>query len=148
MTCSSCGKNIPFTGKVCPFCHRDKSRDQHVQACAFLFTLIGGAIGWFIDHLIIGIIAGGIIGTIIGLATRKSLPGPPDVRVASVAQPGNIHTQTASPQYTSIQNLPAPSVPVANLLNTRLQNLEVLRSAGTITQVEYDAQRQRILSEL
>jgi predicted amidophosphoribosyltransferase len=31
MRCSDCGKDIPFTGKVCPWCHTDESGDQQKQ---------------------------------------------------------------------------------------------------------------------
>lgn len=31
MLCSNCGKNIPYTGKVCPYCNVDKSEDQFRQ---------------------------------------------------------------------------------------------------------------------
>ena len=31
MRCANCGKDIAFTGKVCPWCHTDKSGDQQKQ---------------------------------------------------------------------------------------------------------------------
>ena len=28
MVCSTCGSDIPYTGKICPYCHSDKSSDK------------------------------------------------------------------------------------------------------------------------
>ena len=48
MQCSNCGKEIPFTGNVCPHCHANKERDQQVYATMmglfFLIALPGGIV--------------------------------------------------------------------------------------------------------
>lgn len=42
MLCTNCGKEIPFGGKVCPFCGVDKSHDRNAQANA---KVAGCAVG-------------------------------------------------------------------------------------------------------
>lgn len=74
MLCSNCGKDIPFAGKVCPFCKADKSGDQHNHTYVMLFYFIG----WFIGYYFVGFFKGilvaflfAIIGWIIGENTKK-----------------------------------------------------------------------------
>ena len=41
MLCSNCGKNIPYAGKVCPYCKIDKSADQiQHTGCMIIFVIV------------------------------------------------------------------------------------------------------------
>jgi hypothetical protein len=74
MLCSNCGKDIPFTGDVCPYCKTDKSKDQRIHAFAMLFAISGCLIGYFFGGFFKSILAGvvfGIIGMIIAMVTKK-----------------------------------------------------------------------------
>lgn len=66
MKCSNCGKKIPYTGQVCPWCHADKSADKsfhaYVSTCAILGTFIG-------------LLADQSIGALIGLAAGVFMGG-------------------------------------------------------------------------
>lgn len=46
MKCSNCGKEIPFTGNVCPYCKADKSGDQIVKVMMTVGAIIGGIVGF------------------------------------------------------------------------------------------------------
>lgn len=61
MLCSNCGKDIPFNGNVCPYCHADKSGDQMITTLG----VIGGAIGGFIGYSVNGV-GGAIVGFFVG----------------------------------------------------------------------------------
>ncbi|MEK0449441.1 MAG: hypothetical protein RL088_1709 [Verrucomicrobiota bacterium] len=72
MICSGCGKDIPFAGEVCPYCHRNKSNDQLYEGLGCL----GGGVGVVIGVVIICVMSAGseewnfwpgaIIGSVIG----------------------------------------------------------------------------------
>lgn len=132
MRCSGCGKNIPFGGQVCPYCHRDKSSDQ-AQALipilgfggAFLGLLIGG--GWGAAIL-------GGIGWIVGLALASKSPQnssrkPPEVQIVN-AEPEEDRTVSESD------------------LRSRLTTLESLRAEGLISEAEFNLKRSKILEKL
>ena len=83
MLCSGCGKGIPFVGDVCPYCQRDKSKDQTYMMLAFifgpLFALFGFGIfgGW-------GAVGGFVLGC--GIAYFVSGTGrskPPEITLKS-----------------------------------------------------------------
>ena len=59
--CPNCGKDIPFSGNVCPWCHADKSADQAAIAVAVVVLGLAGAIGYFVNDLL-----GSFIGMAIG----------------------------------------------------------------------------------
>ncbi len=40
MKCSNCGKRIPFSGRVCPFCHAQKSGDKLRTVIAAIIALV------------------------------------------------------------------------------------------------------------
>ena len=46
MKCSNCGKQIPFGGRVCPYCHAKKSGDKLSTLLATIIVL--GIVGWAI----------------------------------------------------------------------------------------------------
>jgi hypothetical protein len=82
MQCSNCGKEIPFTGNVCPHCHANKERDQQVYALAmglfFLIAIPGGIAYIFYGNytigcvaLIIAVLASAIVGA-VGTARNKA----------------------------------------------------------------------------
>ena len=63
MYCPGCGKNIPFTGDVCPYCHRDKSKAQAYHLLALASALVCGWIGYLMFKgwgAFFGFIAGGL----------------------------------------------------------------------------------------
>ena len=62
MHCSNCGKDIPFTGRVCPYCHVDKSSDQAVMALGIVGAVVGASIGY-----LVGDVAGAIAGFFCGM---------------------------------------------------------------------------------
>lgn len=45
MRCSNCGKDIPFIGRVCPFCHADKASDKASTIVLWLSFAFGGVPG-------------------------------------------------------------------------------------------------------
>jgi len=75
MTCSSCGKNIPFAGKVCPFCHVDKSSDQQTHLLATVGG-IGGALGGSYFFGFWGAVGGFFVGIFAGMVIVKKLQPP------------------------------------------------------------------------
>jgi outer membrane lipoprotein SlyB len=74
MQCSNCGKTIPFAGKVCPFCHVEKSGDQRRYAYAVLGAVTCGAAGGFVFGLwgiVGGLVVGAISGSVAGSKAKK-----------------------------------------------------------------------------
>jgi predicted lipid-binding transport protein (Tim44 family) len=67
MTCSNCGKDVPFGGNVCPYCKADKSGDQMIQAIAFMGAMAGGVAGGIVGLIVGNILAGVATGMIIGM---------------------------------------------------------------------------------
>ena len=72
MRCSNCGKNIPFNGNVCPYCHADKSGDQRKQILGMFFGMVGAGLGWAI-HGIGAALIGLVIGVIVGLIAASKI---------------------------------------------------------------------------
>ena len=62
MHCSNCGKEIPYTGKVCPYCNTEKSGDKTVSAALWVGGIPGGIIGGFVGHTAEGPIFGFMAG--------------------------------------------------------------------------------------
>jgi Short C-terminal domain len=86
MQCSGCGKDIPFNGTVCPYCQRDKSKDQAYTLVAFIFGIIGGTIGYLMFG-VWGAISGFILGCIVAAAaTLGGGTKPPEVQVVLPSQ--------------------------------------------------------------
>lgn len=40
ITCSNCGKQISIIGKVCPYCHADKTKDVNIFSVSFLIAIV------------------------------------------------------------------------------------------------------------
>lgn len=134
MRCSGCGKEIPFSGKVCPYCHRDKSADQQVHAVVIAITVVCMGLGYLFGGFM-GMLIGGGIGVVIAVGVTVSSSGkteaasqPPQVRVAPESTP-------APPQQPKT-------------VQQRLAELDMLRKEGLITEAEYSAKRQAILDSL
>jgi hypothetical protein len=72
MRCSNCGKDVPFGGNVCPYCHADKSGDQQKQVLGIFFGMVGGALGWLI-HGIGTALIGLFVGVIVGLIAASKM---------------------------------------------------------------------------
>ena len=128
--CSGCGKKIPELGKVCPYCHRDKSADVAAQGAGVIAMMIGGAIGYAIGGFGGMLIGGFALGIIAAIITQK----PPEVRIAKDRLP-------ASPNASSSTHTAAEPM-------TRLARLEALRASGVITEAEYVEQRAAIIKSL
>lgn len=72
MRCSNCGKDVPFAGKVCPWCHVDKSKDQMGLILSGLFGFGGAVLG----NLIAGgwgVACGTLLGGVGGLALASKI---------------------------------------------------------------------------
>ena len=92
MRCSRCGKDIPFAGKVCPFCGTAKSKDQLMMVCGMLFAVVGGFlgyvvtqhVGWTLLVAFIGMVAGIILvqsGVFKPQPTKEDAGSLPEVKV-------------------------------------------------------------------
>ncbi len=126
MRCSGCGKDIPFNGKVCPYCQRDKSKDQQYTVWAFILGLGLGYLGYKVFG-VWGAIVGFVVGCVIAfVASSAGSSKPPDVRVTKERQ--TEITDTSS--------------------EVRLKKLRDLQQKGLIDDDEYTARKKAILDEL
>lgn len=77
MDCTNCGKDIPFWGDVCPWCHADKSEDKR----RYLYAVVGATtVGvvclfsmgflWALGGALVGGFCGGAVAII--LTNRKT----------------------------------------------------------------------------
>lgn len=76
MKCSNCGKEIPFSGRVCPYCRADKSGDQVLHAMAIGGGIIGAIVAFVVLNLDLvpglGVAFGGaIVFAIVGAKLAK-----------------------------------------------------------------------------
>lgn len=75
MRCSNCGKDIPFAGQVCPYCHANKSKDQNLTVFAFISGFgLAIFVYWITQNIFyafFGLIGGVIIGTILFLSAQQ-----------------------------------------------------------------------------
>lgn len=126
MRCSGRGKDIPFTGVVCPYCQRDKRGDQRKRITGVSFRMIGGAVGYFASGFgaaIGGSIEGGIVGAVIAARTGAPRTRPPEVR------------NVGAPEQESVAEEASDDA-------GRLARLEAPSSRGLISQFEFYAERQ------
>jgi len=130
MLCTGCGKKIPFTGDVCPYCHRDKSQDQSLQVGTTIFGAIGGGIGYMID----GFFWGAIIGVVIGVIAAFIVEGaghkskPPIVRISDDRPP--------------VSKLPI------NPTSNKLAELKDMLNRDLISLEEFEERKRRLLDDL
>ena len=92
MCCSGCSKNISFTGTVCPYGHRDKSKDQKYMVLGFAFLV------W--DSRVLGAIGGFVIGAslayyVSGAGNTKA----PDVELKLASEPDEARLQHLKTLY-------------------------------------------------
>jgi glutaredoxin len=128
MLCSGCGKTIPFNGQVCPYCQRDKSKDQQYTVWAFILGLGLGYLGYKLFGgwgAIIGFVIGCVIAFVISGAGKSKLP---DVNVVTEKIQADSTSQSQS--------------------EDRLKKLSDLRRKGLIDESEYATKRKAILDEL
>jgi len=87
MLCVNCGKEVPFGGRVCPWCHADNSRSHasHLfsRVLGFIGAAVGAGIGYMIDEEmgwlvggVIGMIIGAVIGFSKGMSTHRNVKCP------------------------------------------------------------------------
>lgn len=73
MTCSNCGKNIPYTGQVCPFCKVNKTGDKETQTISVGVGFVAGIIAYLNTNEVGQTIGWGIAGLIMGFIFSKIL---------------------------------------------------------------------------
>lgn len=132
MKCSGCGKSIPFSGQVCPFCQRDKSGDKKQFFWVSVFMLVGAGAGLLVHRDGWGLLGGTILGGGIAGAIWK-----PKKSVAPEVKP-IVHTS----------NMVSAASSDGSKVQRRLADLEGLRKAGIVSAAEYAAKRQSILDSL
>lgn len=135
MKCFGCGKKIPFSGEVCPYCQRDKKGAQLLITAVLVFGFIGLWIGSAISGPdTSGGLWGGFIGSVIGLTLAGSAGAfkshPPHVQIYQNTKPD---LKKDSPN---------------NLLEDRLAKLNSLKEKGLITEAEFSGKKMDILSSL
>lgn len=132
MLCSTCGKDIPFAGTICPYCKRDKSGDQQTQIIAVILAALGGYVGYSVSvsGAVVGFLIGASLGTIIGMIAQRmhKQPEPPEVRI--VDSPASKPAQPTSDEAA------------------RLAKIGDLRARGLITESEYQMKRDALLRDL
>lgn len=130
MVCSGCGKDIPFSGAVCPYCHRDKSQDQAAQTLVLGVAAVVGAIGWFVFGFLGGMACFMVAGVVAALFTvgmkPKTNTRPPEVRVVSTPE-------VAQPDGSLAQ---------------KLIQLKQLHDQGLLTEQEFATKKAEILARL
>src|SRR5947207_13863499 len=94
MLCSGCGKGIPFNGQVCPYCQRDKSKDQQYTVWALVLGLGLGYLGYKLFGGW-GAIVGFVVGCLVAfVASGAGSSKPPEVRVTEDSMPGSTETSS------------------------------------------------------
>jgi hypothetical protein len=138
--CSGCGKNVPFSGHVCPYCNRDKSSDQTGTVAAGAGLLLGGVIGNLIGGfggMLIGGFVLGLLAAIVSMSGKNNTAKkPPRVRVDGLP--------AAKPQAV-------PTERVATLADTpeaRLRRLDDLLYQGLLSEQEHQDRRKAIIFTL
>ncbi len=129
MLCTNCGKDVPFIGKLCPYCKTDKSYDQETTSRSMIlgvaFSVVCGFLGWAITNdvgvTILSVIGGMVTGVALGVflpTTNSKDRLPPTVRITPVDDHAD-----------------------------RLKRLKTLFDDGYITVAEYQERRSEILKE-
>lgn len=142
MWCVSCGKEIPITAKVCPYCHRDTKASSEAQGAMYALAIVGAIVGYFINGwlgaFIGGVIVGGIGGGIV-FVKAQSKAGNDPARVKVVA-----HKNDSEKMRSNSSLSPKPPQTHAE----RLVTLTNLKNQGLITEEEFKTRREKILSEI
>ena len=71
MDCSNCGKDIPYSGKVCPYCNADKSEDKFFVTASWIGGVPGVILGCIALKSLWGIPAGFVLGMIVVYVIRE-----------------------------------------------------------------------------
>ena len=110
MLCTNCGKDIPFVGNVCPWCHANKSGDQGTVVLGLIGSAIGAGLGYLIGGIMGGVV-GWFVGIVVGVVFGDSLKGKQDAQAKA-----NLHAKEAIQQkaYTVVAQLASPAVPAAS----------------------------------
>src|SRR5690554_311719 len=125
--CSNCGAEIPYAGRVCPFCGNEKAQDKRNAWVAFGCGLVGIYIGFSIfDNGLIslfcffpGYFLDYVFGGFIGLAGGK---------------------KKQSSTMVDSKPLPQQDSPIAN----KLAQLKQLHEQGLLTDDEYASKKAEI----
>lgn len=143
MRCSGCGKDIPFSGEVCPHCLRDKSGDQTATVAGFAGLIIGGGIGGLIFGFE-GALIGGILLAVVFMAMVMSgtESKPPTVRTERQSVPKSTRPQAASEVALSEGRDDMKST------RSRLSELREMLNDGLITKDEFEKKRSDIIERL
>ncbi len=135
MNCSGCGKDIPFSGHVCPFCQRDKSQDKQSTMAVGCGLLIGGGLGYLISGFTGLLIGGFVIGTIAAvISAPKAINAGKKAPAVRITKAANERPITAKPGSPSVEE--------------RLRKLDELHTAGIITPDEHATKRKAIIDSL
>jgi uncharacterized membrane protein len=125
MLCSGCGKDIPFVGSVCPYCQRDKTKDQQEFVLAMILGLVLGYLGLkFFGFW--GAIGGFFGGILIAAIMRGTKTLAPEVRITK------------------------PQGPVSSKATdeARLRKIKELFDKGLIDEAEYQRKKNDVLNDL
>ncbi len=90
MTCTNCGKDIPFGGNVCAYCGVDKKHDQTIQANAQIASWAIGIVivcgGLLFKADTVGTVIVAIIAMVITQVVIRSQTPAPKERIAPTIQ--------------------------------------------------------------
>ena len=65
--CPNCGKNVPFSGNVCPWCKADKGEAKTLKVCVLIGAVLAGVAGGMIfNGGIIAVLGSAFVGIVIG----------------------------------------------------------------------------------
>ena len=131
MQCTNCGKEVPFTGKVCPYCNHSKTEKKMDIVLATIGVALGVLFGWSTGGGWFGAVVSAVVGLIgsvfVGIWWR-----------------GRESKKQAEPRATEPRPAPRESAGTAD----RLAHLDELKKKGLISDVEYDKKRQEVLSSI
>ena len=65
MRCSNCGKEVAYTGQICPYCKANKQGDQLTTGLLYIYGYGGGFVGAVVGYLVYGFL-GGLGGLVLG----------------------------------------------------------------------------------
>jgi hypothetical protein len=149
--CSNCGKNIPFMGNVCPWCHADKSKDQAVQVSLVAGTIFGVLIGVVVNDVGVGIVAGLVCGVGAAIACKVSQARNETKKGKSSKSHEQQPTGPIDPSTLKLVRSAdaSPGPPVAKAaVEERLKQLDALRAKNLVTEQEYQVKREKLLDEI
>lgn len=151
MNCISCGKDIPVTAKICPFCHRDTKESSDVHGGMIMLGLVGAGIGYLFNGIIgafIGsVLLGGVGGAILYIRAQARAGDKP-AKVEVVGRADRSARAGARPEEQSRAAAFSPPPTQESVQAKRLATLEELRAKELVTAEEYAKKRQQILDDV